>query len=430
MSALVYEIFELNLGELKARIEKLNKRAAKLSLPEVSMAVGVQPGAEMSDSLKQLYPDTPLADIPLEHMQERKIDGREYHFRKLLVTVIGEPVVLTTEAADGTPLRWRLVAVLQHEPQGNIVRRFPDTEDVELGEAWRTAPAHCIHCGTKRQRKDTFLLHSPKDGLIQLGRNCLSDYTGHQNPQALAHAAEWLHLFRNLTENYGDGEFSSSGWQHLHTLSYLAFVSAAIRQDGWVSRAKAQDEGKQATADSAAGAMWQTPAYRKTYRLPEPEASDFATAQAAYNWVKDTLSQRDRLSDYEWNLVTAMQPYTSLRNIGIVASAVNAYRRETEQQLQAKAAGKGESQHVGQVGEKLEIEVTCTAVHYFEGHYGTGRVLKFVDEQGNVFVWMTGDDDDEPVGAKFSLKGTVKGHSEYKGVKETALTRCKMISVD
>ncbi len=439
MSALVYEIYDLNLDELIARIEKLNKRAARLGLPEILLREGVTPervgpgqlaDPQMSDSLKALYPDTALADIPVGRYVERTINGHKCHFRKLLVTIIGEPVVLTTEAADGSPVRWRLVAVLQHTPNGNIVRHFPDTDDIELDETWRTAEPHCIHCGTKRQRKDTFLLYSPKDGLIQIGRNCLSDFTGYQNPNALAQAAEWLSLYRDLTEGFSEDRFGDGGWQHLHTESFLAFVSAAIRQDGWMSRTRAQDEGKMATADSAAGAMWQTPAWRKTYGLPEPGPADFETARAAYAWVKDTLSQRERLSEYEWNLVMATQPYTSTRNIGLVASGLNAYLREQEKALKAKIEreGRGESQHVGQVGEKLELELDCVFVLTLDTQYGSTDLCKFVDASGNVFVWFSSAGGPEQ-GKRYAGKGTVKGHDVRDGVKQTILTRCKLTQI-
>ena len=54
------------------------------------------------------------------------------------------------------------------------------------------------------------------------------------------------------------------------------------------------------------------------------------------------------------------------------------------------------------------------------------------DAAGNVYTWKTanniGYEDAEGVWQKpeeFTIKGTVKEHSEYRGEKQTVLTRCK-----
>ena len=49
-----------------------------------------------------------------------------------------------------------------------------------------------------------------------------------------------------------------------------------------------------------------------------------------------------------------------------------------------------------------------------------------VDENGNVYTWKTsgGIYCDESID-EVELKGTVKAHNEYRGVKQTELTRCK-----
>ena len=51
-------------------------------------------------------------------------------------------------------------------------------------------------------------------------------------------------------------------------------------------------------------------------------------------------------------------------------------------------------------------------------------MYKFTDNDGNVFIWIT------PCGVEtdktMKLTGTVKEHSEFNGVKQTVLTRCKV----
>ena len=83
------------------------------------------------------------------------------------------------------------------------------------------------------------------------------------------------------------------------------------------------------------------------------------------------------------------------------------------------------SEHIGAVGDKVDLEVTHTRTGRFETRFGTTWVHTFEDVNGNILVWKTGScgsfESD-----KLHLKGTVKEHDEYRGVKQTVLTRCKI----
>jgi hypothetical protein len=50
----------------------------------------------------------------------------------------------------------------------------------------------------------------------------------------------------------------------------------------------------------------------------------------------------------------------------------------------------------------------------------------FRSTEGNVFVWVTSTKS-YGVGLKLRIMGTVKEHQEYKGVKQTVLTRVKEV---
>lgn len=100
-----------------------------------------------------------------------------------------------------------------------------------------------------------------------------------------------------------------------------------------------------------------------------------------------------------------------------------------------------DSHHVGSVGEKIEITATFTAEHSFETHFNyhsiTNYIYTFTDETGNVFIWKTTSiiwDEDAKghqraleTGSKVRIKGTIKAHGEYRGIKQTELIRCKIM---
>ena len=52
--------------------------------------------------------------------------------------------------------------------------------------------------------------------------------------------------------------------------------------------------------------------------------------------------------------------------------------------------------------------------------------MKFLTEDGACLVWKASNTElaRGDVGKKYDIKGTVKKHDEYKGAKQTLLSRC------
>lgn len=100
---------------------------------------------------------------------------------------------------------------------------------------------------------------------------------------------------------------------------------------------------------------------------------------------------------------------------------------EAQRQLRASTAT---SEYVGSVGEKIEVRATLTRCHSYKTRFNWKTITHFIniftDESGNVFVWNSTAFFDAGVGDQVILKGTIKGHSEYEGIKQTELQRCKI----
>ena len=88
-----------------------------------------------------------------------------------------------------------------------------------------------------------------------------------------------------------------------------------------------------------------------------------------------------------------------------------------------------ESKHIGEIGQRLKIKVkyVFTASWDVDSPWGntTHHIHKFVDADGNIFVWKTTSYVDGEYGTELVLAGTIKEHTEYNGEKQTVLTRCK-----
>lgn len=82
------------------------------------------------------------------------------------------------------------------------------------------------------------------------------------------------------------------------------------------------------------------------------------------------------------------------------------------------------SEYVGELKERMRnLNVTFIGARSFDGYYGTTFIYTF--KQGeNILVWMTSKYMDLEKNASFLLTGTVKDHKEYKGEKQTYLSRC------
>lgn len=88
------------------------------------------------------------------------------------------------------------------------------------------------------------------------------------------------------------------------------------------------------------------------------------------------------------------------------------------------------SEYVGTVGEKIILAVKYLGCSSYETHYTwygeVHNVYKFEDENGNALIWNTGSYQDFEEGKSYTLSASVKEHKEYRGTKQTALTRCKV----
>ena len=84
------------------------------------------------------------------------------------------------------------------------------------------------------------------------------------------------------------------------------------------------------------------------------------------------------------------------------------------------------SEYVGEIGDREVFELTIQKAIGLEGMYGHSTMHIMEDTVGNVFVWNTASKTLE-VGKTYKMKGTVKDHREYRGVKQTVLTRCTLI---
>lgn len=99
------------------------------------------------------------------------------------------------------------------------------------------------------------------------------------------------------------------------------------------------------------------------------------------------------------------------------------------------------SKYVGNVGDKITVDVTIKRISSFDTHFSyygeTQWIYKFEDKDGNIYIWKTSTGLDKEVNGRLrpmeendtcKITGTIKDHKEYKGEEETVLTRVKLVN--
>lgn len=410
-----FKIPAKNLAALQENIAKLAKRAEK-----------VAKRGNLADA-------TPIALTVGEKISE-KVSERED----------GCKVYFVCEVTGMTPklAGWTFIATLQHEDGGTILRSAPTASFPEgTLNRFRTATSACEHCKYNRKRNDTFVVRNDDGRVMQVGRNCLADFTGVQSPEALAAMAELIASAGELCEMYEMYESGEGGRGEIveDITAYLAYVAAAIRIHGWVSRTKARESYDMggtalATADRAWTAMHPTPFTRKEDCSDITDA-DRLLAESAIAYTESSLTEAlsSSLSDYEHNLRVACNgSVVTARLAGIVASIIGYYERAQSKIQQAKVAAEISARgatagYVGEIKKKGTFRVSLVAVFSFSSTYGVTNVHKFATVEGNLLVWKTGTE--KLALGEYVLTGTVKEHAVYKGRNgdelQTVVTRCK-----
>lgn len=344
-------------------------------------------------------------------------DGSEFTARFVLVEAEGIARV------NG----WQFVASIQNTEKGNIIERACD---LEVPERYYTGDPVCEHCGNKRVQ-NTFLVYNEETGEYkQVGRNCLCDYTHGMSAEGVA---QYMSAFESLIE----GEAVVPGphvQRYMEVSVFLKYVAETIRHFGYVknealvygTRDRAMDFYR--LEHNARDLFFCKPRAQVQkdhdacgFNADSAEAAEMVAKALAW------LNEQPENNNYMHNLkVACALGYDTGRNFGIIASLFPTWNRDLEKKAEAKRreeAAKA-SEHVGEIGKRVKLQIAeVAALTSWETKFGITVVYKITGTDGNVYTWKTGAD--IPEGAK-EIIGTVKAHNEFRGVKQTELTRCRV----
>ena len=311
---------------------------------------------------------------------------------------------------------WRLVALIEHLPEGNVIKEFTDTK---VPEVYRNRPGICDHCGVDRQRKFTYIVENTKEGTFaQLGRSCVGLYTG--CIQLLDGVLPLLSL-EKYDVDHVDAEILTldSVQSYLPTESVVAWSLACVEKYGYV---------KTRTEDGERNSL---STYRRVLNniVAHPSERDFEPQEAHYERVPEILEWASKHSGdgtFFSNVCVLLKgEYVSRKNAAYVVGAVGAFLRDKA--FENKVNGS----FVGEVGDKIAFDIKeISVLSSFSSIYGLCYVYRIVDTGGHIFTTVTGRFLDNvkkflDIDTLKKAQGTVKEHKIVKDEKRTVLTRVK-----
>jgi hypothetical protein len=330
---------------------------------------------------------------------------------------------------------WDFIAKVDHYPEGNIVRQF-DTE-IKVPERYYHTESYCEHCNTKRRRNYTYLVHNhDTDEWKQVGASCLKEFTFGLDAEDVA---KYISLYDYIIE--GEAPYAGVHFDPRYNLEdVLTYAKAVVDKLGYISASDAEYEPdvhstRETVSDfySVRGLGRKFIGYEKIEeRMQElefdPEKPEYR--QYAKDAIKYIRSVEDT-SGFMFNLkVACSEEYFLVKNLGFVVSLVPTYYRHLKQleyEEKKKNRPESKSQHQGRIGERITFTIaSAECVASMETMYGTSFLYKFTDKDENVYMWSTGKILGLTETNIFDVTGTVKSHSEYNGVPQTYLTRCKL----
>lgn len=386
-----YEITEANFEELSAKIQDLNKKAARKGIPTVTIE---QTGERMADVVGKSDRDK---------------------FRKIKMVKFKLQVPQLT-----LPGGWKFIGRVDHESIGNLIVSVPGSgHEEDLHKMFgKSQPSHCDHCGKTRKRTSTFVVQDEKGKIKRIGRQCLKDYLpgGEAEIMKMVNYAEMLSRIALGIEEYeqreyeGDGgEREGGGWgryDHFGVANVLSLTFCMVDKTGYLSKSKARaamESGEQSdtpTAEVVEGAFSgaleekvhriglnklasESPRLNLEYNAfrewvedqsEKGEGKYKARAKKAIEWGIDYVAKQlalpnNPMKEFYQNLSVILNgvkdkedAYVSKKYLGYLTSLVPLYNKHVQNEAAdaaAKEGGEKVSEYVGTVGYPIgELNAT------------------------------------------------------------------------
>lgn len=375
-----------------------------------------------------------------EHMVKRveTVDGMKVSWQVKMIDVEVEGKAI---AENG----WEIVGAIEKLDGGNFITPFTDRP---IPERYRNAEMICEHCQSKRARKSVVLMYNEeKDEWKQVGKSCMLDFTGKFNAEDAAFIAQFFKSISDYVDSYVHVSGSDPYANYWETKTVLCYAIECIKHWGYQ---KEWTPTMDRTNTRIARCLFQQAQDTKIKSIMSDVKFDPMSTENVT--LAETICSRllalDAKDDYTTNLQVLLRTEAiQFEKFQFVASAVPYYNRLIQKEEADRVRKEqSKSQFVGEVGQRLTVDIaSIELISTWENTYGYSTTTtcryQITDVNGNVFMWDASGyllsvgcevfNDEEAhcwrkLGEPSQLVGTVKKHDEFRGVKQTWLTRCRV----
>lgn len=326
---------------------------------------------------------------------------------------------------------WIFVASLEWIPEArtNLIKRVDSNLEIPANYLSST---DCEHCHSNRDRKYTVVIYNEKTKEFkQVGKQCVKDYIGADVEDYLS----YLSLFTSMTQWFNslpkEGHNKEDSVFKVNDI--LAQTIEEVNHHGYVSQQTIANWYDKNGYDCEMCPLEKTSS--QVYKIMNKltGCSSYELVRPSYEVTNETWNRVESIkhfikelvdnNDYIHNIKALVESeYADNSKLGLVVSSVGYYSRETA----AREAAEKESisEYIGDIGDKIEFTSKPVVVSSFENEYGVSILYKFIDNE-NVIIWRTNKYLDPEVAYK--IKATIKEHSDFRNVKQTVITRGKIL---
>lgn len=284
----------------------------------------------------------------------------------------------------------------------------------------------CDHCKTNRKRKSSIILRSIEtEEYIQVGKSCVKDYIGYD----LGNYAAYLSFFNDLEQYMLACEKDNIAKikPQYQVTQILEQTFADVNKYGYISKAKSIENDCDSTAYKICAIMFGVRDLNNNVVMYPKHIIDDLDKELITNQISDLRkfyeNYSDNINDYIGNIKTLLKTdWVDGNNISVVVSAVGTKLRieAEEKALETRNL----STHIGKVGEKIRFKAKAQCIYSADSTYGYYYIYRMIVD-GNELIWKTTKNIDTEL--ELDFQASIKAHIEYKGIKQTEITRAKIL---
>lgn len=363
-------------------------------------------------------------EIKGEEIREHKDKETDVirHYKFVLVEVEG------TAKVDN----WECIAVMENHDAGNIIKRINTT--IDIPERFKHTENICEHCNSKRYRTNLYVIHNTEtDEWKQVGGNCLALYTGGLN---MEYVTAYLDGITELEEN--DGVVNYGENHYIPVKEALHYAIAVINKTGYFNSESALPTKNLVSILLSYRLDMAVEKINNELRQSKLEAY---FSQKDFLFDEETKDVVEKIVEYYKNVdddsefvhnvkVMLSEGYIRPRNIGYICYLPCGYAKHIQREIErAKKIETEKSEYFGEIGKRYKDKeiFSFERITAWETMYGITYVFKIVLTDGSILTWKTSNypylNDRESFD---KVTFTVKDHKEYRGQKQTEITRCKI----